>query len=180
MIRGGVINLEKTSKSMEIHAMTPILQACHPMKTISMKMMLPELNATTLLLLLFLWETAMKESSLFRLEDQDAPTEPEIPVTMEAMHASMQVEEAKRVLMEHPLPWARQRTNVSTEQCIPEGRLFGAYTTRGEGITQATFRFPLTVAAIICLAATREAVCSDEGFLSAQLNCANDSSCAQG
>ena len=61
---------------------------------------------------------------------------------------------------------------MSTEQYIPEGRLFGAYTTRGEGITQATFRFPLTVAAIICLAATREAVCSDEGFLSAQLNCA--------
>ena len=40
----------------------------------------------------------------FRLEDQDASTEPEYPVPMEAMHASMQVEEAKRVIMEHPLP----------------------------------------------------------------------------
>ena len=100
----------------------------------------------------------------FRLEEQDAPTEPEIPIPLEAMHAS---NEAKRVLLEHPLPRARQRTNVSTEQYIPEGRLFGAYATRGEGVTQATFRFPLTVAAIICLAATRGAVCSDEGFLSA-------------
>ena len=54
---------------------------------------------------------------------------------------------------------------------VPHGWLFGAFTTRGEGITQATFRFPLAIAAIMYLAATRGAAYSDEGFLSAQLNC---------
>ena len=31
---------------------------------------------------------------------------------------------------------------------VPQGRLLGAYTTRGEGIAQATYRFPLIVKAI--------------------------------
>ena len=87
--------------------------------------------------------SAQDEPLTFRLEDQDAPTEPEIPIPLEAMHASMTTEDARRILLDHPLPRARQRTNVCTEDYVPQGRLFGAYTTRGEGMTQATFRFPL-------------------------------------
>ena len=108
----------------------------------------------------------------FRLEDQEAPAEPEIPIPLEATHASMTTEDARRILLDHALPQARQRTNVCTEDYVPQGRLFGAYATRGEGMTQATFRFPPAVAAIMCLAAFRGGIHSDEGFLSAQLNCA--------
>ena len=79
--------------------------------------------------------------------------------------------EAKDILLNHPLPKARQRTNIVSDDYIPEGRLFGAFTTRGEGITQATFRFPLAVTALMKLASTREGPCADEGFLSAQVNC---------
>ena len=75
--------------------------------------------------------------------------------------------EAKDILLNHPLPKARQRTNVVSDDYVPEGRLFGAFTTRGEGITQATFRFPLAVMALMKLASTREGPCADEGFLSA-------------
>ena len=49
--------------------------------------------------------------------------------------------EAKNFLLNHPLPKARQRTNVVSDDYVPEGRLFGAFTTRGEGISQATFLF---------------------------------------
>ena len=79
--------------------------------------------------------------------------------------------EAKDILLNHPLPKARQRTNIVSDDYIPEGRLFGAFTTRGEGVTQATFRFPLAVTALMKLASTREGPCADEGFLSAQMNC---------
>ena len=78
--------------------------------------------------------------------------------------------EAKSILLNHPLPKARQRTNVVSDGYVPEGRLFGAFTTRGEGIAQATFRFPLAVMALMKLASTREGPCADEGFLSAQVN----------
>ena len=65
----------------------------------------------------------------------------------------------------------KQRTNVISDDYVPEGRLFGAFATRGEGITQAIFRFPLAVKALMKLASTREGPCADEGFLSAQVNC---------
>ena len=55
--------------------------------------------------------SAQDEPLTFRLEDQDAPTEPEIPIPLEAMHASMTTEDARRILLDHPLPRARQRTN---------------------------------------------------------------------
>ena len=55
----------------------------------------------------------------------------------------MSKEETRNILLNHPLPKARQRTNIVSDDYIPEGQLFGALTTRGEGITQATFRFPL-------------------------------------
>ena len=112
----------------------------------------------------------LSQPEAYQVSDQDAATEPEEPIPIQAMHIEMQVEEARKVLEDHPLPRARQRTNVRSDDYIPQGRLFGAYTTRGEGITQATFRFPLAVAAIMCLAATRGPTHSDEGFLSAQLN----------
>ena len=112
------------------------------------------------------------EPEVFAMEDQDAPTEHELPILPEAMHLAMTADEARKVLLDHPLPTARQRTNVRTKDYTPQGRLFGAYTTRGEGISQATYRFPLAVAAIMCLAATRGGISSDEGFLSAQVNCA--------
>ena len=57
------------------------------------------------------------------------------------MRASVTVDDARRILIDHPLPKARQRTNVWIDAYISQGRLFGAFTTRAEGITQATFRF---------------------------------------
>ena len=49
-----------------------------------------------------------------------------------------EVENAKKIVLEHSLPKARQRTDVSTKDYVPRGRLFGAFTSRGEGITNAT------------------------------------------
>ena len=77
----------------------------------------------------------------------------------------------KMIILNYPLPKARQRTNIVSDDYIPEGRLFGTHTTRGEGITQATFRFPLAVKALMKLASTREGPSADEGFFSAQVNC---------
>ena len=89
----------------------------------------------------------------------------------EVSNDEMTEDDAKKIILDHPLPKARQRTNIVSEDYVPEGRLFGAFTTRGEGITQATFRFPLAVKALMVLASTREGPCADEGFLSAQVNC---------
>ena len=60
----------------------------------------------------------------------------------------MNEDEAKNILLNHPLPKARQRTNIVSDDYIPEERLFGAYT-------------------------IRDGPCADdhEGFLSAQVNC---------
>ena len=52
---------------------------------------------------------------------------------------------------------------------MPEGRLFGAFTTRGEGSTQATYRYPKVVQAIHHLASLRGGEASCEGF-STQVN----------
>ena len=46
----------------------------------------------------------------------------------------MSEDEARNILLNHPLPKARQRTNIVSDDYIPEGRLFGAYATRGEGM----------------------------------------------
>ena len=69
-----------------------------------------------------------------------------------------EVENAKMAVLQHSLPKARaarQRTNVSTKNHVPRGSLFGGFTTRGEGITNATFRYLDVVSAIHILAATR-------------------------
>ena len=55
----------------------------------------------------------------------------------------MSVREAKQVLLTHSLPKAVSRTNVITDDYIPQGRLIGAFTARGEGIAQASHRYPL-------------------------------------
>ena len=52
----------------------------------------------------------------------------------------------------------------------PRVDFFGAYTTRGEGITQATYRYPRVVQTIHTLAKTRP---SDDTYLSAQVNCSS-------
>ena len=76
-----------------------------------------------------------------------------------------EVENAKKIVPQHSLPKARQRTNVSTKQYVPGGRLFGGLTTRGEGIANATFRYPDVVSAIHTLAATRPKGFTAEPYL---------------
>ena len=46
----------------------------------------------------------------------------------------MSEDEAKEILLNHPLPKARQRTNIVSDDYISEGRLFGAYAARCEGL----------------------------------------------
>ena len=73
-------------------------------------------------------------------------------------------------LLLHRLPKARQRTNVVTPDYVPRGRLFGGYTTRGEGVTIASYRFPRVVSAIHDIASTRPPGFTEEPYLSAQVN----------
>ena len=101
------------------------------------------------------------------IDDADNTTAQE---ASEVSNEEMSEDDAKKIILDHPLPKARQRTNIVSDDYVPEGRPFGAFTTRGEGITQATFRFPLAVKALMMLASTREGSCADEGFLSAQVN----------
>ena len=65
----------------------------------------------------------------FRLEDFDSEQQ-------------MPTREAQEIIMSHPLAKAQSRTHIQTDQYTPEGRLLGAFTTRSEGITQATYRHP--------------------------------------
>ena len=76
------------------------------------------------------------------------------------------------LLLNHRLAKAKQRTNVTTPTYTPQGRLLGAYTTRGEGITQASYRFPQTVQAVHRIAKTRPGIAAEEPYLSAQLGSA--------
>ena len=50
--------------------------------------------------------------------------------------------------------------------------MFGGYTTRGEGMAQASLRFPEFVSAIHKIASTQPNGFSEEAYLSAQLNAA--------
>ena len=112
---------------------------------------------------------------VFNLEDCDAKTEPLGDEDLQDRNAeeeksAMTTSEAIDILLNHALPKSRSRTNVSTKAYIPQGRLFGAFTTRGEGITQATYRYPEVVEAIHALASTRCPASEDEGYLAAQMN----------
>ena len=71
------------------------------------------------------------------------------------------VQSSVQVLLDHALPLSKHRTNVVTEQYIPRGRLFGGYTTRGQGITHSTYRFTEVVEAIHSIAKNPpEGLCS--------------------
>ena len=90
------------------------------------------------------------------------------------------VQSSVDILLQHKLPKARQRTNVVTQDYTPRGRLFGGYTTRGEGVTMASYRFPEVISAIHSIAATRPSGFADEPYLSAQLNSAMSLPSSQG
>ena len=127
---------------------------------------------------------------IHNLMDNDATTEDEQPQVdyitkkeknrrknkkgpnIQDLSPSEVVELDKKLIINHRLPKAKQRTNVVVDGYVPQGRLLGAYTTRGEGIAQATYRFPLIVKAIHRLAKTRPGGGADEAYLSAQLNSA--------
>ena len=100
------------------------------------------------------------------LEECDAMTE---DATTEDINA-MDLQDAIDIVQRHSLPKARSRTNITTDSYTPQGRLFGAFTTRGEGITQATYRYPKVVIAIHRIALERGKDAETEGYLSAQLN----------
>ena len=68
------------------------------------------------------------------------------------------------VLINHTLPKSRTRTNVVTTDDPLRGRLYGAYATRGVGITHATFRFPEVTQALISLASSRPRDFAKETF----------------
>ena len=69
---------------------------------------------------------------LYSLDDHDAKTELEEENADD--NDDLTIEECKTTILNHPLPQTKHRTNVCTDSYIPQGRLFGAYTTRGEGI----------------------------------------------
>ena len=58
------------------------------------------------------------------------------------------VEDDIRMLMNHSLLESSQRTNVITADYTTRGRLFGAYTQRGLGITHASLKHPDVLTAI--------------------------------
>ena len=80
------------------------------------------------------------------------------------------VQSSVRILLDHRLPRAHQRTNVVTPDYVPRGRLFGGYTARGEGVTIASYRFPQVASAIHDITSTRPSGFTDEPYLSAQVN----------
>ena len=80
------------------------------------------------------------------------------------------VQSSVRLLLDHRLPRARQRTNVVTPDYVPRGHFFGGYTTRGEGVTIAFYRFPQVVSAIHDIASTRPSGFTEEPYLSAEVN----------
>ena len=83
------------------------------------------------------------------------------------------------ILINHSLPKSRTRTNVVTAEYTPRGRLFGGYTTRGTGVTHATFRFPEVLKAIVSLSFTRPKDFNECSFSVCTTECRDLSSCAQ-
>ena len=102
----------------------------------------------------------------FNMENLDTETEHE----EESEDGGVTKKESQEIIMRHSLPKAVSRKNVQLPGYVPEGTLFGAFTTRGEGITQATYRYPEVVQAIHHLASLRGGEASCEGYLSAQVN----------
>ena len=83
------------------------------------------------------------------------------------------VQSSVQILLDHTLPLSKHRTNMVTEQYVPRGRLFGGYTTRGQGSrTHSTYRFAEVVEAILLIAKTRPKDFAQDPYLSAQVNSA--------
>ena len=82
----------------------------------------------------------------------------------------MTTKEAQEIIMKHSLPKATSRKHVQLPGCVPKGRLFGAFTSRGEGVTQATYNYPRVVEAIHHLASLRDGETKSERYLSAQVD----------
>eukprot|EP00971_Amphidinium_carterae_P181014 3590835-Amphidinium_carterae.1 len=62
----------------------------------------------------------------------------------------------EKIILAHRIPKQPTRTNVVTEDQVPKSRLFGAFCTRGCGITQSTVRYPQVVKACLEVAQTRK------------------------
>ena len=108
-------------------------------------------------------------SKTFDIEDLDAETENEEAVAEDGMTRK----EAQEMIMRHSLPKALSRKNVELPGYAPEGRLFG-----GEGITQATYRYPKVAKAIHHLASLRGGEAKSEGYLSAKSKQSQEVACA--
>ena len=98
--------------------------------------------------------TLLSPPKTYNNEGLDAETEQE----EEGDDDGMTRKEAQEIIMRH-LPGH-----------VPEGRLIGAFTTRGEGITQVPYRYPKVVKAIHHLASLRGGEAKSEGYLPAQAN----------
>ena len=76
-------------------------------------------------------QTIEEEESEMLHASRKGPEEQNIPA--KGLTAEVNILLTRRLLK------ARQRTNVVSDDYIPEGRLFGAYATRGESIIQCCF-----------------------------------------
>eukprot|EP00971_Amphidinium_carterae_P092024 1821984-Amphidinium_carterae.1 len=62
----------------------------------------------------------------------------------------------ERTILSHRIPKQPTRTNVVTEDQVRRSRLFGAFCTKGCGITQSTTQYPQVVEACLEVARTRK------------------------
>ena len=90
-----------------------------------------------------------------------------INTTLISPPKTLTTKEVQEIIMKHSLPKATSRKNVQLPGYVPEGRLLGAFTTRGEGIIQVTNRYR-RVEATHHLASLRGGEAKTEGYLSAQ------------
>ena len=108
--------------------------------------------------------TLISPPQSYNIEDTDAEIEAEEGSEEDKMTTS----EAQETIMNHSLPKTTSRKNVQLPVYVPDGRLFRAFASRGEGTTQATYRYPRVAKAIHHLASLRNGEAKSEGYLSAQ------------
>eukprot|EP00971_Amphidinium_carterae_P032539 640725-Amphidinium_carterae.1 len=101
-------------------------------------------------------DVVMHTSQAVTKEPLPHPASGEPPSRTDA-HASVAIRIAtlEKLVLAHKLPKQPTRTNVVTEDQTPRSRLFGAYCTRGTGITLSTTRYPSIVQACLGIAETR-------------------------
>ena len=79
------------------------------------------------------------------------------------------IEDDIRVLMNHSLPKSPPKsTNDVTADYTPRGRLFGAFSWRGLGITHASLKYPDALNAIHNMARTRPGDFTTDPYVSAR------------